>query len=115
MGKIIISGLTVHAVIGVYAFEQSITQTLSIDLSFAVDVNHAAENDLLNDTHDYAVICHSITSFIEKTPCRLLETLAKRLIDYLKNELQLTQVQLSITKHPKDLPNVSGITVSISA
>ncbi|MCX7121466.1 MAG: dihydroneopterin aldolase [Gammaproteobacteria bacterium] len=113
MDKITISGLTVHAIIGVYASEQSITQPLSIDLSFYVNIHRAAEKDLLADTHDYAAICHDITAFVEKTPCRLLETLAKQLSDYLKNQFKLTQLQLSITKQPRDLPHIKGITLSL--
>jgi len=86
--------------------EQSIKQKLIIDLSFAVDIDRAALHDSLSDTQDYSVICSEIVSFVEKTPCRLLETLAKKLSDYLKNQFQLNALQLKITKRPLDLAGV---------
>ena len=107
MNKIVISGLEVHAVIGVYAHEQLITQTLFIDLSFSVDVARAALNDVLSDTHDYAKICEAVSSFVQQTPCRLLETLAHRLADYLTRQFQLSALELSITKRPMDMPGVA--------
>lgn len=103
----------VHAVIGVYAFEQAITQPLSINLSFSVDAARASQKDLLSDTQDYAAICNAVVFFVQKTPCRLLETLAQRLLEHLKEEFQLTDIQLSVTKKPKDLPFVDGITITV--
>lgn len=105
--RVIISGLVVHAVIGVYAFEQSITQPLTIDLSFSADLHRAAFRDALSDTIDYAAVCKSITNFAEKNECRLLETFTQRLSDYLITEFQLENLALSVTKKPKDLPNVT--------
>lgn len=110
--RIVISGLIVHAVIGVHAFEQSITQPLSLDVSFSVDINRAAKHDLLSDTHDYAAICSGIISFVEKTPCRLLETFAKNVADYLVRQFHLKELELSVTKKPKDMANVGGVSVS---
>lgn len=105
--RISISGLVVHAVIGVYAFEQSITQPLSIDLSFSVDLHRAASQDALSDTIDYAAVCQSIVNFAEKNECRLLETFTKKLSDFLSTEVGLENLILSVTKKPKDLPNVA--------
>lgn len=112
-GRIIISELIVHAVIGVYAFEQSITQPLSIDLSFDVDIVRAASQDNLADTHDYAAICAAIVKFADENAFRLIETFAKHLSDYLAQQFGLNNIQLSVMKKPKDLPNVAGVRVSI--
>jgi FolB domain-containing protein len=110
MNKILISNLVAHAVIGVRADEQSIKQKLVIDLSFAVDIDRAALNDSLSDAQDYSVICSDIISFVEKTPCRLLETLAKKLSMYLNHQFHLNALQLKITKRPMDIP---GVDVSV--
>lgn len=104
--KIVISGLEVHAVIGVYAHEQLITQKLSIDLSFLVDIERAARHDALSDTHDYAKICEAVISFVRQTPCQLLETLAHKLAQHLINQFQLSALELSIAKKPTDMPGV---------
>lgn len=108
--RIIISNLVAHATIGVRSDEQSIKQKLVIDLSFAVDIDRASLHDSLSDAQDYSIICSDIILFVEKTPCRLLETLAKKLSDYLNNQFQLRALQLKITKRPMDIP---GVDVSV--
>lgn len=113
VSRITISGLIVHAVIGVYAFEQSITQPLKLDISFSADVVRAACDDALSDTCDYAAVCRAVSVFAEEHECRLLETFAKRLSDHLVATFQVTDLQLSVTKKPKDLPNVEGVTVMV--
>lgn len=113
MDKIIISGIVVHTIIGVHEHEQTISQALSVTLSFSVDVNRAASNDTLSNTHDYSAIYQSTIAFIQKTHCRLLETLAKQLADYLKQAFQLLWLQVSIMKRPVDMPDVAGVTVVV--
>lgn len=109
--RIIISSLVVPAIIGVHPHERLSEQLLSIDLSFFVDLDNAASRDSLSDTHDYSKICEAIIFFVKKTPCQLLETLTKRLSDYLKNTFQLSALELTITKKPIDIPNVGGVSV----
>ena len=106
MNKIVISGLEVHAVIGVYAHEQSITQKLSVDLAFSIDIARAACHDSLSDAHDYSKICEEIRFFVQQTSCQLLETLTHRLANHLINQFQLVALELSITKKPIDMPGV---------
>jgi dihydroneopterin aldolase len=108
--KIVISGIEVHATIGVYSHEQLITQKLSIDLAFSVDIARAAQHDSLSDTHDYAKVCDAVISFVRQTPCRLLETLAHRLANHLTQQFQLSALELSIVKKPMDMP---GVTVAV--
>ena len=105
-----LSNLVAHAIIGVRLPEQSIKQKLVIDLSFAVDIERAALRDSLADTQDYSEICSEVISFVEKTPCQLLETLVKKLADQLINRFQLNALQLKITKKPMDIP---GVDVSV--
>ena len=110
---IVISGLIVYAVIGVHAFEQSITHPLLIDVTFSADAARAAANDALSDTYDYAAVCTAIVNFVSATPCRLLETLAHRLAFYLKKEFRFSALKLSVTKKPKDMPHVAGVSVVV--
>lgn len=115
MNKVLISGLTVPALIGVHAYEQQTTQMLTIHLSVSVDIARAATEDCLTDTLDYKVLSDAVVLFVSKTPCRLLETLAHRLMLHLKKMFQLDWLELSITKHPKDMPNVEGISVVVTS
>lgn len=111
MNRISIANLVVHAIIGVHPHEQITEQKLSIDLSFVIDIEHAASRDALSDTYDYAKICEAIISFVKKTPCHLLETLVKKLSDHLRDCFHLSALQLTVTKFPADL---QGVNVSVS-
>jgi len=112
VNRIVISGLEVHALIGVYAHEQRVTQKLSIDLAFSVDIERAALHDALSDTYDYSKICESVSAFVRQTHCQLLETLAHRLINHLTHQFQLSALELSIAKRPTDL---AGVVVRLEA
>lgn len=114
MDKISISNLVVRTVIGAHSYEQLITQQLTINLDYSVDINRAAESDLLSDTHDYAAICASIIEFADNARYRLLETFTKKISEYLKNIFHITILNLSVTKKPSDLPGVSVTIETIS-
>lgn len=113
MNKIIIKDLIVHALIGVHAHEKKAKQPLSIDFAFSVNIERAALTDAIVDTYDYSAIYESIIVFVEQTPCNLIETLAKRLMDHLKTAFQLSWVQLIIIKHPSSMPQASGVSVMV--
>lgn len=110
--SISIIGLKVTALIGVYPYEKEIEQLLLIDLSFSMDAKSAAKSDDISHTLDYSKICETVISFVKRTHCNLLETLADRLASFLKQHYQLPQLQLSITKNPLDMP-VSGVKITI--
>lgn len=111
-GTITITNLIVHAVIGVYAFEQAIRQPLRITLSFVVDIERAASQDALALTIDYAAVCGAIHDFVEATSCRLLEAFVKRLADHLKASFSMSELSITVTKTPKDLPYIDGISIN---
>lgn len=96
-----------HTIIGVREEEQSVKQPLIINLSFGVDIDAVASQDFLDDGHcDYAKIANQVVSFVEKTRCQLLETLAKQLSTHLKEQFFLNSLWLQIIKKPMDMPGV---------
>ena len=111
--RIHILNCVANAIIGVRSHEKLAEQKLSIDFSFPVEITQASNSDSLSDTIDYSVICHSIITFVEKCTCQLLETLASRLADHLSEKFKLTSFDLSITKYPIDIPQVSGIKIVV--
>jgi len=113
MDKIIISALTIPAFIGVYSHEHQATQMLSIDLEMSVDIDRAAETDNISDAVDYSQVHREIISFVQQSRFRLLETLIKSLADHLKNQFKLSWLKLSITKRPRDMPDVDGVRIEI--
>jgi len=108
-----LEGLQVPTFIGVYAHEKKKKQILQIDLCFSIDIHRAVKQDCLADTIDYTEIHSSILNFSENAHFNLLETFSNNLSEYLINQFRLTDLQLSVTKRPRDLSHLSGVKITI--
>lgn len=113
MDKIFLRQLAVSALIGVYAHEKIIPQTIFLDIETAVDVQKAAASDNISATIDYAAIYHYLREYIEATRFQLLETLAEQVSQNLMTHFSLTWLRLTITKQPSDLPHIAGAGIII--
>ncbi|GAA0855360.1 dihydroneopterin aldolase [Aliiglaciecola litoralis] len=112
MDKIIIQGLQVKSLIGLYDWERKAKQALEIDLELVVDLHVAAKSDDVSDTIDYAALALAIEQRCLNSEFILLEALADHLIAHLLTYNGVKQVTLSITK-PNILPNAKAVTVSL--
>lgn len=112
MDRVLIEGLTVDTVIGVYDWERTITQTLSLDIQLATDIRFAAENDDLSRTLDYAAISQRIDRFAKEHDFALVETFAERLAVMLQDEFVITWLHLTVRK-PGAVPNARAVGVVI--
>jgi dihydroneopterin aldolase len=72
-----IKGLQAQSVIGVYAWEREIRQTLVLDLEMASDTACAAASDQIADALDYAAISSRVISLVEESEYQLIESLAE--------------------------------------
>jgi dihydroneopterin aldolase len=72
-----IKGLQAQSVIGVYAWEREIRQTLVLDLEMASDTARAAASDQIADALDYAAISSQVISLVEGSEYQLIESLAE--------------------------------------
>lgn len=113
MDKIILRGLQVFSLIGVYDFEREAQQALLVDVTMTLDLHRAAESDDVNDTVDYAAIAKRLESLAADSEFELLEALANRMIETLLNDYPLLSVTLAITK-PGILPNAQQVTVELT-
>lgn len=116
MNKVIIRELQVPAVVGVYAHEQSITQTLLVTLSYTLSsplLETCVTSDNIDDTIDYAKIRQAILEFAASAHFLLLETFTYRLAQQLKMQFPFESICVSVTKTPLSLVDVEGITVEI--
>lgn len=111
--RILIEGLTVDTVIGVYDWERTITQSLSLDLSLATDIRPAAATDELRLTLDYAAICQRIQQFANEHQFALVETFAERLAACLRSEFSISWLQLTLRK-PGAVPQASSVGLEIT-
>lgn len=112
MDRIFIEALDVDTVIGVYEWERTILQPLSLDLVLATDIRPAAASDDLHLTLDYAAICQRIQQFAREQRFALVETFAERLAHTLRREFPLTWLELTVRK-PGAVPNARSVGLTI--
>lgn len=112
MDKVFIQGLSIQTTIGFFAWEKEIKQTLVIDLTMGWDTSHAAENDELDKTLDYADISEQISLFANQNPVDLLETLAERLAKFLMETYQIPWLKIKVGK-PGAVHNAQTVGVEI--
>ena len=62
---VFVKGLTVEAVIGVYAWERAITQPLLIDIALETDISRAAISDDVNDALNYKAVCDDVSAWCQ--------------------------------------------------
>ncbi|WP_447529553.1 MULTISPECIES: dihydroneopterin aldolase [unclassified Vreelandella] len=112
MDRILIEGLVIETVIGVYDWERTITQSLRLDLTLATDIRPAAATDDLRLTLDYAAICQRIQQFADAHQFALIETFAERLCEYLRHEFPISWLRLAVRK-PGAVPQAQSVGLEI--
>lgn len=95
---IFIRGLRAQAIIGVFAWERKIRQTVLLDLDMRADVARAAATDALDDTIDYKAVAHQVKEFVEKREARLLETLAEQVARLIVDDFGVAWVRVAARK-----------------
>jgi dihydroneopterin aldolase len=99
MDKVLIEGLRVNAVIGVFEWERQIEQPILIDIIMLVDTRPAAASDNLNDAVNYALASEQVVELTRSLQPQLLETLADKLAEMLLNNYHTVEsVQVRVRK-----------------
>lgn len=98
LDEIVIEGLGLSALIGVYAHEREATQPLLLDLALAFDPRPAARSDALVDTVDYAEVVAALRAFVAGRDDQLLERLAEELCAMLLARFGARRVRLHLRK-----------------
>ncbi|RUO62909.1 dihydroneopterin aldolase [Pseudidiomarina planktonica] len=111
--QVLIDGLKVDTVIGVYDWEKQIKQQLSIDLAMAWDNRPAAASDDLADALDYASVAEAVTNLIQQRPRQLIEQVAEEVAQLLLTEFKVTEVTVTVAK-PGAVPAANSVAVKIT-
>lgn len=98
MDKVFITRLKTEGVIGVFAWEREVRQTLYIDVEMATDIKKAAATDNLAHTLDYKAITDRIQQFVAASQYQLIETLAEHLAGLLRREFGIPWLRLAVHK-----------------
>ncbi|WP_110655268.1 dihydroneopterin aldolase [Salinicola halimionae] len=98
MDQILIEGLNLETVIGVYDWERTVRQRLELDLELGTDIRPAAREDDLTKTLDYAAICQRLTTYADTNAHGLVETFAERVAAILIDEFGIRQLRVTVRK-----------------
>lgn len=98
MDIIYLKNLKIDTIIGIYAWERKIKQTIIIDLEMAFDIQPAAVNDDIEAALNYKTIADRLTSFISTSEARLIETLAEQIANIILTEFAVAWLRLSLNK-----------------
>lgn len=98
MDTIFISELKLDALIGIYAWEREVPQTLQLDIELAVDASRSATSGRIGDTVDYAAVVRRISDIVTSQHYTLIEKLAEEVAAAVLNEFNTPWVRVSIAK-----------------
>lgn len=112
MDRILIEGLTLPALIGVYQWERQGKTSLLADIELITDLRRPAQSDNVADTIDYAEVAEQLVKLAADSQYELLEALAAAMIDHLLANYPLQQVKVKLTK-PNILPNAQNVAVEL--
>ena len=98
MDIIFLRDLRIDTIIGIYDWERSTRQTVSLDLEMATDIGKAAVTDHIDDTLNYKAVAKRLIAFVGESEFQLVETLAERICALVLEEFQVPWVRLTLNK-----------------
>lgn len=98
MGVIVVQGLRVDTIIGVYGWERQVRQTLVLDIHMVLETGRAGLSDNLADTLDYSEVSHCIATFLQERQFSLIEAAAEQGADLLMSKFSLQGCRLRVAK-----------------
>jgi dihydroneopterin aldolase len=113
--KILVQGIKLYAYHGCMKEESVIGGNYIVDISIEADLNKPERSDKLDQTVDYVTV-YEIVKKEMATPSKLIEHVAKRILDSLKSKFpQILFVEVKVTKLNPPIPGeVEKVTVVIS-
>lgn len=110
--SVLIEGLVVETVVGVYDWERKVDQRLVVDLEMAWDNRVPGASDDVRDALDYAAVSERVTSCLQTLQPQLLEHGAEHLAAELQQTFGIRWLALTIRK-PGAVPAAQSVGVRI--
>ncbi|MCP4128422.1 MAG: dihydroneopterin aldolase [Gammaproteobacteria bacterium] len=98
MDIVFLKDLRIETVIGVYDWEREVKQTVVLDLEMSADIAKAAASDHIDDTLDYKSVAKRLIEFVGQSEFQLVETLAERCAQLIREEFGVAWVRLVLNK-----------------
>lgn len=112
MDLIFIKNLNVDAIIGIYDFERTQRQRVTLDLEMSANIRQAASAEDIESTLNYKTLSDTLTAYIESSQFQLIETLAERVVEIIRNDFGVAWVRLTLHK-PQALSGDTDVGVII--
>lgn len=98
MDIVYIRGLKVETIIGVYDWERTGPQTITVDLEMRYNISRAARSDTLEDALDYKSVSDRITEYMQHSHFKLIEPLAENIATIVQEEFGVEWLRLTLGK-----------------
>lgn len=98
LDEIVIDGLAIDSLVGVYPHERHAAQPLVFDLRLSFDASASARSDGLPDTIDYASVVAALRGFVQTRSDQLLEKLASDCCAFISETFRPQRICLQINK-----------------
>jgi dihydroneopterin aldolase len=85
-------------VIGIYDWERRMRQTVILDLEMSADVAAAAQTEDIADALNYKAVAKRLIQFVGDSRFQLVETLAERCAEIIRQEFGVRWVRLTLNK-----------------
>ena len=98
MDIVFLRDLRIETVIGIYDWERHTRQTVILDLEMGTDVARAAASDDIEDALNYKAVAKRLIAFVGESEFMLVETLAERCAQIVREEFGVPWLRLSLNK-----------------
>lgn len=96
--RVLIEGLEIRTVIGIYDWERELRQTVRLDLEMAWNIKKAAETDDIEHALNYKAVAKRLIAFVEGSSYGLIESLAEECARIVLAEFDTPWLRLKMSK-----------------
>jgi len=100
---VLIEGLEIRTVIGIYDWEREIRQTVRLDIEMAWDVSKAGQTDDIADALDYFAVSQCLIQHVEASDFSLVEALIESCANLILQNFSVPWLRIKISKPLKNL------------
>ncbi len=95
---IFLHDLRVETVVGIWAWERQIRQTVSIDIEMGADIRRAAAADHIDAALNYKAVAKRVQEFVGGSSFQLVETLAEKIAALVLEEFDVPWIDVRVSK-----------------
>ena len=98
MDVVFVKGLKIEAIIGVFDWERTTPQTLTLDLEMRHNISRAALSDDIADALNYKAVTDRVTEYVQGTSFQLVEALAEKVASLVQEEFDVQWLRITLGK-----------------